>query len=100
MNRIMMTHLDTTHPRFVVCAALRNDAGHIICGARHFDPLMHAQIRFREDRETWKVADQGFIDNFGTFMDRETAHTVATQAGQIRYRFGEDDKELYSENLY
>jgi len=39
---------------------------------------------------------QGFIDNFGIYMNREEAEKVAFKAGQI----GEKTNILVSEDLY
>lgn len=94
-------------PRVVVCAA--NRYGKIILlGARHWD----TQMREQANRLPVSTIDllrptygevQGFIDQFGVFMDRREAWQVAQAAGQIKYRCGGDDKDggtLYSENLY
>lgn len=86
--------------RRVVCAALRCANGRIICGARHFDPIMRAQITASEGYGVWRLADQGFIDNFGRFLSREAAHQIAWEQDQIRHRCGGDAKRLFSENLY
>lgn len=67
---------------------------------------MHATAKklnypWPKDTET-----QGFVDQFGVFMDRKEAWEVALAAGQIRfieswnYRHSEDGYILYSENLY
>lgn len=82
--------------RRVVCAALRNQDGMIVCGARHNDAVMRAQMGSAD----WRKADQGFIDQYGVFMTREEAHKVAIEAGQIIRRCGGDEKRLFSENLY
>lgn len=84
--------------RVVVCAAIRNNAGHIICGPRHWDDTMRAQVI--SSREDWSKAEQGFIDQLGVLMTREEAWAVAEVAGQIKYRVGGDGERLYSENLY
>jgi hypothetical protein len=89
-----------TVPRFIVCAAIRSLSGRIICGARHYDPIMRAQIIASEGVEVWRSADQGFIDNFGTFIPRKEAFVIAQVQGQLRYRFNGDQGTLYSENLY
>lgn len=47
--------------------------------------------------------EQGFIDQWGIFLNRQEAWKVAKAAGQILYRCGGDDSDggtLYSENLY
>lgn len=90
-------------PRLVVCAANRNrTTGLIICGARHFDEIMHKQMEARpaEERDDWRESEEGFIDQSGNFLTREEAHKVATASGQIRRRVGCDERALYSENLY
>lgn len=87
----------------VVCAANRNRVtGLIICGARHFDTIMHRQMEARppEELDDWHRSEQGFIDQFGNFLTREEAHKVATERGQFFRRFAGDERELYSENLY
>lgn len=91
---------NTTPPRMVVCAAnLIGDT--IICGARHYDSVMHSQLKLMQtggyDEST---VIQGFIDQRGAFLTREQAWIVATAAGQIIRRVGGDGQKLYSENLY
>lgn len=97
--------------RRVVCAAnrLRDQPHRIICSARHFDPLMRAQIAACEGSAVWKTSEQGFIDQWGVWMDREEAMLVARAAGQVvRPNYGAsrgcgprlDDPQLYSEDLY
>lgn len=99
--------------RKVVCAATKYGDGKdalVVCSARHYDPRMHNTLgHLREDKIfDFEVADkaiQGFIDQFGIFMDRKEAWKVAVAADQIfleRYpkeRWREDD-ELFSEWLY
>ena len=112
--------------RVVVCAAIRNSSGVIICSARHFDALMHRQIQEyarlydidshdyvttaeiatpRERRSThfiylWSKAEQGFIDQYCVFMTREEAYTVAIESGQYKDIPSGGQNKLYSENLY
>lgn len=90
--------------RRAVCAAIQSPNGAIICSPRHYDPLMHAQLNMvNPDNKEWKDRSkivQGFVDQWGRFMDRETALRVATDAGQIIRRCGGDNRRLYSENLY
>ena len=85
--------------RRVVCAAIRHDTGRIICGPRHFDTIMHAQIK-ASIVPGWKNAEQGFVDQRGQWMTREEALHVALANDQIVRRVGGDDHELFSENLY
>lgn len=93
----------------IVCAANRNQFGEIVLGARHFDVRMHAAINvLRQLDAANKIApvayiwEQGFINQFGEFLDRKDAMIVATAANQVNKH---DDRcpvgtELYSENLY
>ena len=87
--------------RVVVCAANRY-GDHIFTGVRHFCAIMRENMRHHDipwmRREFGEV--QGFIDQWGIFMDRKEAHAVASAAGQIKYRCGGDDNKLFSENLY
>jgi len=84
----------------IVCAAVRHKrSGLIVCGARHFDKIMRLQIKATK-YENWADADQGFIDQRGTYLNREEAWKLAHENGQIIRRFPADDGTLYSENLY
>jgi hypothetical protein len=89
-------------PRVVVCAANRYiPTGHIVCSARHYDDNMIKQMYM--SHIPWKDSEnieQGFIDQFGVFMNRKEAWRVAERAEQIKYRCGGDGKKLFSENLY
>ncbi|MFA5997459.1 MAG: hypothetical protein WC791_03115 [Candidatus Paceibacterota bacterium] len=88
--------------RRIVCAAIKNEAGDIICGARHNDSQMKKQIKQSTanwDRKTQKIV-QGFIDQKNVFLTREEAFVIALLAGQIIRRCGGDQGRLYSENLY
>lgn len=84
--------------QWIVCAAIRNSFGQIICGPRHFDQRMRDQIGI--SRNDWKSSEQGFVDQFGAFLTREEAHAIAAKNGQIRRRCGGDKNRLFSENLY
>ena len=86
--------------RKIVCAAIRNEGGCIICSARHYDGLMCMQIQ--NSMDSWNgVTEQGFVDQRGEFLSRIDAWKVAQQAGQIIRRVGGDEKGvLFSENLY
>lgn len=74
-------------------------------GPRHFDPTMrehintHVNAGWTTHRE-WRTSEQGFIDQWGTFLTREEALAVALAAGQRVRRCGGDETRLYSENLY
>jgi hypothetical protein len=85
-------------PRRVVCAANRHHHSRlIICGARHWDKVMRAQADALGTGFTeW---EQGFIDQFGDFLTRGEAWTVAEEQGQIRREVSVPGT-LFSENLY
>ena len=84
----------------VVCAAIRNKYKDIICGPRHFDDTMQAQMNISNvDNEAWYESEQGFVDQEGNFLTRKEAYKVAVIAGQIE---GQEDADviLISEDLY
>jgi hypothetical protein len=87
--------------RRIVCAAIKNCDGRIICGARHYDDIMRSQIT---NSIEWKKLGtvQGFIDQWDNFLTREDALIVALAAGQVIKVGGGFDgtNELFSENLY
>ena len=88
--------------RKVVCAA--NKYGElIICGARHHDKIMNNQIlAIGKDKCRPVEGYQGFIDQFGVFMDRSEALEVAKNSGQPldMERNSGNGKVLYSEGIY
>lgn len=87
--------------RRVVCAAVRDTAGRVFIGPRHYDPTMRAGIEaVYPDLDRWDEESQGFIDQHGQYLTREEAFAVASAAGQIIRRCGVDDGRLFSENLY
>ncbi len=90
---------------WIVCAAIRHKQ-HIITGARHFDTIMHQQLVMYNafNNEAHKKWEQGFIDQFGTFYNREDAMQII-KSGRQAFAFdakrnGGNGKELYSEGLY
>jgi hypothetical protein len=100
-----VVHPRSTPPqRRIVCAAIRNAKGEIICGARHYDKIMRDQLsQVVENNANWdhmQDITQGFIDQRGVFLDRREAWLVAAAASQIIRRVGGDSDELFSENLY
>jgi len=98
--------------RVIVCAAVKvGDL--VIPGARHFSPdmqkLLDALYGPREDRDPDlakqirrdMMHNQGFMDQFGTYMDREEGLAVAKANGQYgRYREPQNQDILYSEDLW
>ena len=98
-----------TDIRHIVCAA--NRYGNIIvCGARHFDMVMHSQIDSMDERVLPKCPsewEQGFINTWGEFLTRKEAWIIACFTKQIVRLVGSQTKrdptcgaELFSENLY
>lgn len=83
----------------IVCAALKLPDGTIVCGPRHFDQTMHATLeRMDKVLATGKHrAEQGFVDQWGTFLDRRAAMQVAVASEQVSEDAGDI---LYSEHLY
>lgn len=89
-----------TAQRRIVCAAIRHADGRVICGARHLDAVMRAQIDAQAvpwGRTTSMM--QGFIDNYGDFYGRGDAWIIAEAAGQI-INVVSSPGRLFSENLY
>jgi len=86
--------------RQIVCAAIRNKDGRIICGSRHYDGIMHSQILASNDDWAKNTVEQGFIDQRGIFLTRQEAYIIAKEANQIKRRVGGDNEKLFSENLY
>ena len=86
----------------VVCAALRSrKTGRIVAGARHYDSVMRNVTSVNGKREPeWVGAEQGFIDQFGKFLTREEAWTVASIAHQLRPHPSQIPGTLFSEDLY
>jgi hypothetical protein len=83
--------------RRVVCAAIRSGTL-IIPGPRHFDSTMHALLEFAGLHVP--EAEQGFIDQWGNFMDRKEALDVALAANQLTRVKTQPFNELFSEDLY
>jgi hypothetical protein len=91
-----LTNQDTQR---IVCAANRNKkTGLVICGARHFDYIMQNAIAALDQSGEWVDCDQGFIDQWGNFIDRKQAWRIALRQGQLKTQHA--SKTLYSEDLY
>lgn len=86
--------------RLVVCAAILMDDNFIVVGVRHYSPDMRrTMFRIYGDNYHRGEKEQGFVDQFGQFMNRTEAWEVAKEARQIR-REVSSPGTLYSENLY
>lgn len=101
----------TVTPQRIVCAACKHKDGTIVLSVRHFDSFTHATLDLRKQidpSENWQACEQGFVDQFGNFLDRCDAWVIACAASQIFKLVGGQTKEdigkigikLYSENLY
>lgn len=94
----------TERQKVIVCAACRYGST-VLCGARHWDKVMHRQLEalkleFKPPHGSeW---EQGFIDQFGDFHDRITAMQLVKNSGQPFNvgRNGRGDTALFSEGLY
>lgn len=79
--------------------------GTVICGGRHGDHVMNKQMDlfFASKPKCTELnthVGQGFIDQWGNFLDRRQAFKIALFQDQIKFRCGGDNEELYSENLH
>jgi len=86
--------------RVVVCSAIRSDDGEVVCGVRHYDSIMQRTIALMicpEDFFHRSGSDQGFVDNFGEYMDRKEALEVAMKALQVKFKHNPKN-ELCSED--
>lgn len=90
--------------RRVVCSACRSSvSGLMVLGPRHMDNTMRTHIDLTPNHTHSDFDEEGFIDQYGVYMDRREAWSVAKEANQIVYRCGGDQTNggtLYSENLY
>lgn len=93
--------------RRVVCAALRASDGDVLLGVRHYSPDMYKQMERRHDSQKFELRhddNQGFVDQYGVYMDRYEAYKVAEAASQIvnpeMCGQGLEGPKLYSEGLY
>lgn len=84
----------------IVCAAIRYPNGVIVCGARHYDRVMHTVLEQldKTSGEYKAKGEQGFIDKYGTFHNRIDAKKIAAENGQVTDFICKD--VMYSEDLY
>ena len=74
----------------------------VLLGIRHWDEQMRNQADILElAGYTYEcnMDDQGFIDQFGVWCNREDAMKIAISQNQVTHNIGSYD-ELYSEHLY
>jgi len=92
-------------PRIIVTAA--NKVGNLIIpGVRHHDSVMRKlyDALGLDDIKTYKIEEQGFIDQYGQFVTREDARIIFDANKQISKRNDgqapNDPKLLYSEDIH
>ena len=86
-------------PRTVVCAALLYKCGTIIVSVRHFDAFARKQVELHKLKHFQHK--QGFVDQWGNFMNREEAwHVATTNRQKIDHDRNGPKGTLYSEGLY
>ena len=99
-----MTNISERPAPRIVCAASRFPDGLIIASARHSDAIFVAIVeRLKaagDDLLEDCIDEQGFIDQYGTFYNREEARRIAAAQGQIWFAGNWGERELFSENLY
>ncbi len=83
--------------RRVVCAANRN-GDTIAIGVRHGCPLMRINMHAL-GMDLKHPTEQGFVDQFGVFLTRAEARSMALDAGQVEVENVASDI-LFSEDLY
>lgn len=93
--------------RRVVCAAnkyqcMLGGEPLVFIGIRHYCPVMRQNMQPWQEHIDRKSEIQGFVDQFGIFMDRKEALKVAKEAGQLNVARIKTwpDNELFSEDLY
>ncbi|MCL6318823.1 hypothetical protein EXT67_21255 [Pectobacterium atrosepticum] len=95
--------------RRIVCAAnrfeLKGGGFVVVPGSRHYSPDMAAVIDLIEDKLSSRFVageEQGFIDQWGDYHNRQHALSIALHAGQINTvrKKGSPYDTLFSEDLY
>ena len=94
----------------IICAAIKIqieglDHETIIPCRRHGDGFKLIKDFGLKPRVGYKEIEQGFITNFGEFLNRKDAYAHALKCGQISisvkaYKDEHEEDELYSEDLY
>lgn len=107
-EEVMETYVSSLSTRLIVSAANlykhhRLPGGRlIITGARHFDPIMGGVLDVIEATHgpmlNWT---EGFIDQWGEFIDRKIAYQIVQSNGQrFSAKRNVSTDELFSEGLY
>ncbi len=95
-------------PRHIVCAAcvinLTDGEEHVIAGVRHWDGIMHGQYDVLVKAgvaDEIKHRKQGFLDQYGQYVDRRTAMVICkTNDQKIDMERNSHETDLFSEGLY
>ncbi len=88
--------------QFIVCAACQYEYI-VLCSARHWDILMKIQLRnLNKLGAELKMSffEEGFIDQFGDFIERKEAYIIAKKSGQLNLERNVSHIRLFSEGLY
>ncbi|THA09433.1 hypothetical protein [Rodentibacter pneumotropicus] len=99
------------HPELIVCAAIKFQIETATTKPKPVDELVLPMVRhysmdsrnvlnFIDDYYDVEEIEQGFITNFGRFINRKEALEIAKANNQIRFDIGYEPDELYSEMLY
>lgn len=98
---------------YILCAAIWFDdgilynhqpknieSGYVICGHRHHNCFMTANILQLTHEYSKIEKEQGFITNINRFVDRKEALKIAIDANQLKVDNQCNYKQLFSEDLY
>ncbi|THA16819.1 hypothetical protein [Rodentibacter pneumotropicus] len=99
------------HPELIVCAAIKFQIETatkkpkpvdelVLPMVRHYSMDSRNVLNFIDDYYDVEEKEQGFITNFGRFVNRKEALEIAKTNNQIRFDIGYEPDELYSEMLY
>lgn len=94
--------------KLVIVSAANRYGGIVLCAPRHSGPAMFQNIMafggmsFLHKWAGDEVCKQGFVDQYGTFYDREEAYVIAKRNNQIisNNGLGTTPGTLFSEDLY
>lgn len=72
----------------IVAAAIKLKNGRVICGVRHLDEIMRANLPtlLEAAQECLSGREEGFVTNAYEFVDRNQAFRIAVMANQIDWK--------------